>query len=105
MFLVTISKSSLLYFVFKPNGRYGRRPYTMTLAKPCLTQAAMERSERGVGGLSAQMGITRQAHYRHVDPKGRLPPNGEKLRRQVHVGREQGQLADMHGNTAGEEHA
>ena len=33
------------------------------------------------GELCAELGITRQALYRHVTPKGQLRPDGEKLLR------------------------
>jgi len=32
-----------------------------------------------VGELCTGLGITRQTLYRHVDPKGALRPDGEKL--------------------------
>ena len=48
-----------------------------------LTAAPDERdslaSYRLLGRLSAELGITRQTLYRHVDPNGLLRPDGEKL--------------------------
>ena len=52
-----------------------------------------------------QLGITRQTLYRHVDPRGRLRPDGEKLVRRRHTEREQGLPAGMGGTEAGERHA
>jgi hypothetical protein len=51
----------------------------MTPAKLRLAQAAMARRETGVGALCSELGITRQTLYRHVDPEGRLRPDGERL--------------------------
>lgn len=66
----------------RARGRRGGRPYKMTPAKLRLAQAAMGRRETGVGALCAELGITRQTLYRHVDPEGRLRPDGERLLRQ-----------------------
>ncbi|WP_456318802.1 hypothetical protein [Belnapia arida] len=57
------------------------RPYKMTPAKLRLAQAAMSQQDTGVGDLCAELGITRQTLYRHVDLQGRLRPDGEKLLR------------------------
>jgi transposase-like protein len=35
-----------------------------------------------VGELCAELGVTRQTLYRHVDPQGALRADGEKLLRQ-----------------------
>jgi hypothetical protein len=35
--------------------------------------------ETKVGELCAELGITRQTLYRHVDPKGKLRPDGKRL--------------------------
>jgi DNA-binding phage protein len=77
----------------------------MTPAKLRLAQAAMGRRETGVGELCAELGITRQTLYRHVDPEGRLRPDGEKLLSHLHAGREQGPPAGTRGTKAGERHA
>ena len=61
------------------------RPYEMTPAKLRFAQAAMGRRETGVGELCAELGVTRQTLYRHVDPEGRLRPDGEKLLRHRHA--------------------
>jgi DNA invertase Pin-like site-specific DNA recombinase len=73
----------------RARGRHGGRPYKMTPAKLRLAQAAMGRRETGVGELCAELGITRQTLYRHVDPEGRLRPDGEKLLRYRRAQREQ----------------
>jgi len=51
----------------------------MTAAKLRLAQAAMGQPGTKVGELCTELGITRQTLYRHVDPKGALRPDGEKL--------------------------
>ena len=63
----------------RARGRYGGRPFKMTSAKLRLAQAAMGQPETKVGELCLELGITRQTLYRHVDPKGALRPDGEKL--------------------------
>jgi hypothetical protein len=51
----------------------------MTAAKLRLAQAAMANRDTKVGDLCAELGITRQTLYRHVDPKGNTRPDGQKL--------------------------
>ena len=63
----------------RARGRNGGRPYKMTPAKLRLAQAAMSQPGTNVGRLCRELGITRQTLYRHVDPKGALRPDGEKL--------------------------
>ncbi|MGI4942083.1 MAG: recombinase family protein [Janthinobacterium lividum] len=63
----------------RARGRNGGRPFKMTPAKLRLAQAAMGQRETKVGELCAELGITRQTLYRHVDPKGQLRPDGERL--------------------------
>ena len=63
----------------RARGRSGGRPYKMTAAKLRLAQAAMGQPGTKVGELCVELGITRQTLYRHVDPKGRLRLDGEKL--------------------------
>lgn len=63
----------------RARGRHGGRPYTMTAAKIRLAQAAMASRDTKVGELCAELGITRQTLYRHVDPEGNLRPDGQKL--------------------------
>ena len=63
----------------RARGRNGGRPFKMTSAKLRLAQAAMGQPETKVGELCAELGITRQTLYRHVDPKGVLRPDGQKL--------------------------
>jgi DNA invertase Pin-like site-specific DNA recombinase len=89
----------------RARGRHGGRPFKMTPAKLRLAEAAMSRRETGVGELCSELGITRQTLYRHVDPQGRLRPDGEKLLRHWHAGREQGLPAGAPKPDAGEPHA
>ena len=63
----------------RARGRHGGRPFKMTSAKLRLAQAAMGQPETKVGELCTELGITRQTLYRHVDPKGALRSDGEKL--------------------------
>ena len=63
----------------RARGRNGGRPFKMTSAKLRLAQAAMGQPETKVSDLCAELGITRQTLYRHVDPKGALRPDGQKL--------------------------
>ncbi len=51
-------------------GGEGGRPSVMT---------AMANRDTKVGDHCAELGITRQTPYRHVDPKGDLLSDGEKL--------------------------
>jgi hypothetical protein len=39
----------------------------------------MGHPETKIATLFAELGVTRQTLYRHVDPKGALRPDGEKL--------------------------
>lgn len=63
----------------RARGRSGGRPYTMTAARLRLAMAAMGKPETQVGALCSELGISRQTLYRHVDPNGKLRPDGEKL--------------------------
>lgn len=63
----------------RARGRVGGRPFKMTAAKLRLAMAAMGKPETLVSDLCEELGITRQTLYRHVDPKGNLRPDGEKL--------------------------
>jgi DNA invertase Pin-like site-specific DNA recombinase len=63
----------------RARGRCGGRPYKMTAAKLRLAMAAMGQPETNVGALCAELQITRQTLYRHVDPQGNLRPDGQKL--------------------------
>jgi DNA invertase Pin-like site-specific DNA recombinase len=89
----------------RARGRHGGRPYKMTPAKLRLAQAAMGRRETGVGELCVELGVTRQTLYRHVDPQGQLRPDGEKLLRSGHPGRQQRSPAGAPMSDAGERHA
>ena len=63
----------------RARGRVGGRPYKMTPAKLRLAMAAMGQPETKVADLCKELGVARQTLYRHVDPKGGLRPDGEKL--------------------------
>jgi DNA invertase Pin-like site-specific DNA recombinase len=63
----------------RARGRSGGAPFKMTPAKLRLAMAAMDKPETKVGALCAELGITRQTLYRHVDPQGKLRTDGEKL--------------------------
>jgi DNA invertase Pin-like site-specific DNA recombinase len=63
----------------RARGRNGGRPFKMTAAKLRLAQAAMGKPDTKVSELCAELGITRQTLYRHVDQNGLLRPDGEKL--------------------------
>ena len=63
----------------RARGRNGGRPFKMTAAKLRLVQAAMGQPGTKVGELCAELGVSRQTLYRHVDPKGVLRPDGERL--------------------------
>jgi len=63
----------------RARGRNGGRPFKMTAAKLRLAQAAMGQPGTKVGELCAELGVTRQTLYRHMDPIGVLRPDGEKL--------------------------
>lgn len=63
----------------RARGRRGGAPFKMTPAKLRLAMAAMGQPETRIGALCAELGISRQTLYRHVDPKGHLRPDGERL--------------------------
>ena len=63
----------------RARGRSGGRKPKMTAAKLRLAQAAMGQPETKVSDLCAELGITRQTLYRHVDPKGELRPDAMKI--------------------------
>src|SRR5271166_6844397 len=63
----------------RARGRNGGRPFKMTAAKLRLAQAAMGKPGTKVSELSAELGITRQTLYRHVNPNGLLRSDGKKL--------------------------
>ncbi len=60
----------------RARGRNGGRPFKMTAAKLRLAQAAMGQPGTKVGELCAELGISRQTLYRHVDPKDALRLDG-----------------------------
>ena len=63
----------------RARGRSGGRKPKMTAAKLRLAQAAMGKPETKVSDLCAELGITRQTLYRHVNPKGELRPDAKKI--------------------------
>lgn len=63
----------------RARGRMGGRPFKMTPAKLRLAMASMGQPETKINELCLEMGVTRQTLYRHVDPKGILRPDGQKL--------------------------
>ena len=63
----------------RARGRNGGRPYKMTHSKLRLAMASMGKPETRIGELCTELGITCQTLYRHVDPKGNLRPDGQKL--------------------------
>jgi DNA invertase Pin-like site-specific DNA recombinase len=63
----------------RARGRLGGRPFKMTPAKLRLAMAAMGQPETKIGALCAELGVTRQTLYRHVDPKGELRPDGQRV--------------------------
>ena len=63
----------------RARGRNGGRKPKMTAAKLRLAQAAMGQPETKVSDLCAELGITRQTLYRHVDPKGRFRADALKI--------------------------
>jgi len=63
----------------RARGRSGGRKPKMTAAKLRLAQAAMDKPETKVAELCAELGITRQTLYRHVDPKGEFRPDAMKI--------------------------
>ncbi|MCP4874910.1 MAG: recombinase family protein [Gammaproteobacteria bacterium] len=63
----------------RARGRKGGAPFKMTPAKLRLAMAVMGKPETKIGALCAELGITRQTLYRHVDPQGNLRTDGEKL--------------------------
>ena len=63
----------------RARGRSGGRKPKMTAAKLRLAQAAMGKPETKVADLCAELGITRQTLYRHVDPQGQFRPDALKI--------------------------
>ncbi len=63
----------------RARGRNGGRPYKMTIAKLRLAMAAMGAPRPRWASCVPSWGSPAQTLYRHVDPKGKLRPDGEKL--------------------------
>lgn len=77
----------------------------MTPAKLRRAQAAMGRRDTRVSELCAELGVTRQTLYRHVDPQGRIRPDGERLLRHRHAEHRQELSAGSGKMEAFERHA
>jgi len=63
----------------RARGRNGGRKPKMTPAKLRLAKAAMGKPETKVEEFCAELGVTRQMLYRHVDAKGELRSDGLRL--------------------------
>ena len=63
----------------RARGRHGGRPFKMTPARLRLAMAAMGQPETKVNELCAELGVSRQTLYRHVDPRGNVRPDGRRL--------------------------
>jgi DNA invertase Pin-like site-specific DNA recombinase len=78
-----VERAKIGLVVARARDRRGGRPYKMTAAKLRRAQAAMAQRETKPGELCAELGISRQTLYRHMDARGRLRPDGEKLLRRI----------------------
>jgi DNA invertase Pin-like site-specific DNA recombinase len=67
----------------RARGRHGGRPFKMTATKLRLAMAAIGKPETKVGELCRELEVSRNTLYRHVDPKGNLRRDGEKLLRRA----------------------
>src|SRR5512144_226525 len=76
---LTVERTRAGLAAARARGRSGGRTYKMTRAKLRLAMAAMGKPETKVGALCAELGITRQTLYRHVDPRGELRPDGQRV--------------------------
>ena len=76
---LTVERTRASLASARARGRNGGRPFKMTAAKLRLAQAAMGQPGTKVGELCAELGVSRQTLYRHMDPKGTLRLDGEKL--------------------------
>lgn len=76
---LTIERTKAGMAAARARGRNGGRPYKMTTTKLRLAMASMGQPETEISTLCAELGVTRQTLYRHVDPKGALRPDGLKL--------------------------
>lgn len=76
---LTLERTKAGMAAARARGRNGGRPFKMTPAKLRLAMAAMGQPGTKVGELCAELAVTRQTLYRHVDPKGDLRPDGRKL--------------------------
>ena len=63
----------------RARGRFGGRPFKMTVPKLRLALASMKEPGTHVGSLCKELQITRQTLYRHVGPDGTLREDGRKL--------------------------
>jgi DNA invertase Pin-like site-specific DNA recombinase len=63
----------------RAGGRTGGRPFTMTPAKVRLAMASMGKPDTKGNELCKELGISRQALYRHVSPNGEAQPDGARV--------------------------
>src|SRR5215470_17438120 len=63
----------------RARGRFGGRPFKMTVPKLRLAMASMKEPGTHVGALCRELQITRQTLYRYVGPDGTLRKDGRKL--------------------------
>jgi DNA invertase Pin-like site-specific DNA recombinase len=63
----------------RARGRFGGRPFKMTVPKLRLALASMKEPGAHVAALCAELEITRQTLYRHVGPDGTLREDGRRL--------------------------
>jgi DNA invertase Pin-like site-specific DNA recombinase len=74
-----VERTKAVMAAARARGRSGGRPFKMTPAKLRLAMAAMGKPETKIGALCAELGVTRQTLYRHVDPRGELRPDGQRV--------------------------
>ena len=63
----------------RTRGRTGGRPFTMTPAKVRLAMASMGKPDTKVNELCRELGISRQALYRHFSRNGEARPDGMRV--------------------------
>ena len=63
----------------RARGRSGGRKFALTKAQVRLAQAAMGNKETVVSELCEELGVTRAALYRYIDPKGQLRDYGKRV--------------------------
>ena len=63
----------------RARGRKGGRKFALTKSQLRLAQAAMTSRDTKVSDLCKEIGISRSALYRYINPEGQLRPHGEKF--------------------------